>query len=311
MLYEFQVLTAVDIDSFLGDYDNRLHWIKQRGYVPTVSCRDLEDNMRLIILRLEGNQAEGVFRNEDIVYIFKHQIAEILAEHIVKDWVGKLLWREIMRTCRHLPDHDRSNVHQRAMDFLKKCHDNESLNLLLNFSRKNRIAHRLFDYISTSLTVNVEGFINFCMQDYLTELKFAVEVALEELRNQKEYNDFVNLLRYFVDTQAPKIYEVNLMMSNDGMFYLWDGQGVKIEESYIDYYLDEMLMDEINLDDVLISILITIAPRKIVLHNIAGIDSESVAMIKNVFKEKISECHGCERCYQYQLENDCEGRRKP
>ncbi|MGS0764811.1 sporulation protein YtxC [Syntrophomonas curvata] len=310
MLYEFQVLTAADIDSFLGDYDNRLHWIKQRGYIPTASCQDMDDDMRLIILRLEGNQAEGVFRNEDIVYIFKHQIAEILAEHIVKDWGGKLLWREIMRTCRHLPAQERNNVHQRAMDFLKKCHDNESLNLLLNFSRKNRIAHRLFDYISNNITVNVEGFINFCMQDYLTELKFAVEVALEELRNQKEYNDFVNLLRYFVDTQAPKIYEVNLMMSGNGMFYLWDGQGIKIEENYINYYLDEMLMDEINLDDVLISILITIAPRKIVLHNVAKVDSEPVAMIKSVFKEKISECHGCERCCQYQLENDCEGRHK-
>jgi putative sporulation protein YtxC len=95
---------------------------------------------------------------------------------------------------------ERVSVHQRAADFLKKCHDNESLNLLMSFSRKNRITHRLLDYISTNLTVNVEGFINFCMQDYLTELKFAVEVALEELRNQKEYNDFVNLLRYFVDS---------------------------------------------------------------------------------------------------------------
>lgn len=305
MLYEFQVLTAVDIDSFLDDYDSRLHWIKQRGYVPSVSCKDLEDNLRLVILRLEGNQTGDLFRSEDIVYIFKHQIAEILAEHVVKDWETKLLWREIMRTCHHLPIDERNNVYQRASGFLRKCHDNESLNLLMNFSRKNRIAHRLLDYINSNGSINIEGFINFCMQDYLTELKFAVEVALEELRNQKEYNDFVNLLRYFVDTQAPKIYEVNLMMNGNGMFYLWDGQGIKIEDNYINYYLDEMLMEEINLDDVLISILITIAPRKIVLHNVAEVSSESVEMIRSVFKEKISECKGCERCYQYQLEEDC------
>lgn len=310
MLYEFQIVTMVDIDSFRSDYENRLRWIKQRGYDPSVCCEEIEDNVNRIILRLEGNQVGGVFRNEDIIYIFKHQIAEILAEHIVKDWEARLLWKEILRSCRHLPLADRNNIHERATDFLKKCHENESLNLLVNFSRKNRIAHRLFDYINNSLTVNVEGFIKFCMQDYLTELKFAVEVAVEELRSQKEYNDFVNLLRYFVDTQAPKIYEVNLMMGGNGIFYLWDGQGLKIEENYINYYLDEMLLDEINLDDVLISILITIAPRKIVLHNVNGIDTEPVKMIKNVFKEKITECPGCERCYQYHRENDYKGHHK-
>jgi len=310
MLYEFQVVTDINVDTLLCNYNDRLHWIKQRGYNPTLSCKELEGNINLIILRLEGNQVGGVFRNEDVIHIFKHQISEILAEHIVTDWEDKLLHREIMRSCRHLPVEERNSVHQRAAEFLKKCHDNESLNLLMNFSRKNRITHRLMDYISTNRTVNVEGFINFCMQDYLTELKFAVEVAIEELRNQKEYNDFVNLLRYFVDTQAPKIYEVNLMMGANGIFYLWDGQGIKIEENYINYYLDEMLMDEINLDDVLISILITIAPRKIILHNVANLNSEPVEMIKSVFKEKISHCSGCERCYQYSTEKDCKGNHK-
>ena len=299
MLYEFQVLTDINTDSLLGDYYNRLRWIKQRGYIPSLSCKELEGNVKLVILRLEGDQSNGVFRNEDIIYIFKHQISEILAEHIVNDWEDKLLRKEIMRSCRHLSLEERDSVHQRAAEFLKKCHDSESLNLLMNFSRKNRITHRLLDYINNNLTVNVEGFINFCMQDYLTELKFAVEVALEELRNQKEYNEFINLLRYFVDTQAPKIYEVNLMVGANGIFYLWDGKGIKIEENYINYYLDEMLLDEINLDDVLISILITIAPRKIVLHNVANLNNEPVEIIKSVFREKISECPGCERCYQY------------
>jgi len=304
MLYEFEIITAVDIDSFLGDYENRLRWIKQRGYEPSYSYENLGDNNRIICLRLEGNHGDGVFRNEDIVYIFKHHIAEILAEHVVKDWESKLLWKEVLRTCRHLSVNERNNVFQRASGFLRQCHDNESLNLLMNYSRKNRITHRLFEYIDNNDKINIEGFINFCLQDYLTELKFAVELALEELRNQKEYNDFVNLLRYFVDTQAPKTYEVNLMMNPNGMFSLWDGQGMKIEDSYINYYLDEMLMDEISLDDVLISILITIAPRRIVLHNVGKINSEPIEMIKSVFKEKISECKGCERCYHYKLEED-------
>ena len=84
--------------------------------------------------------------------------------------------------------------------------------------------------IRDSPLIVVEGFINFCLQDYLTEIRFAVELAVEERKNEKEYNDFVTLLRYFVDTQVPKINEVNIMMDENGLFNMWDGSGIKIEE---------------------------------------------------------------------------------
>ena len=149
----------------------------------------------------------------------------------------------------------------------------------------------------------VEGFVNFCIKEYCREIRFAVELAREELRNEKEYNDFVNLLRYFVDTQIPKLFEINLMMYDTGSFYLWDGEGVEIEENYLNYYFEDMYLDEINLDDVLISILITLAPRRIVLHSIEALPaSESVEMIKRVFSEKISICNGCERCQKVKSE---------
>ena len=167
------------------------------------------------------------------------------------------------------------------------------------------MAHRILEHINTSNLIVIEGFINFCLKDYLNEIRFAVDLAVEELRNEKEYNEFVKLLRYFVDTQVPKSYEVNLMMTGKGVFYLWDAQGSSIEEKYINYYLDDMLLDEINLDDILISILITIAPRRIVLHNVHDyINNEAVDVIRNVFQKKISICSGCERCQSYLLEKD-------
>jgi putative sporulation protein YtxC len=112
----------------------------------------------------------------------------------------------------------------------------------------------------------VEGFINFCLPDYLKEIRFAIDLAYEELRNEKEYNEFIKLLRYFVDSQPAKTNEVNLLMENEG-FCLWDGKGIKIEEDFLSSYLDDILLDDINLDDILISILITIAPRRIIIHD--------------------------------------------
>lgn len=301
MKYEFHIITANENFYFLKEFENRLRWIRQRGYSLYVET-ELYENQKILncTLKIQGTNNDSIFRNEDIVYIFKHQMSEVLAEHIINDWESKLLWKEISRSCRAITLDDKQIIYNKSSDFLKKCHSNESLNLLMNFGRKNRIAHRLMEHINNHQRLMVEGFINFCLQDYLTEIRFAVEVAAEELKNEKEYTEFVNLLRYFVDTQAPKVYEVNLFMDKNSIFYLWDGDGVKIEENYMNYYLDDMMLEEINLDDVLISILITIAPRKIILHNTASLGrNESVEMIKKVFQEKIIECSGCERCYQY------------
>lgn len=305
MFYEYQVATTQDSNYIVNEFRNRLKWLQQKGYSLNIDA--LENNQLYLIykLKLQGINPDNVFREEDILYIFKHQMSEVLAEHIIKDWEKKLLWKEIMRSCKGYTSEEKRVIFEKSEEFLKRCNENESLNLLMNYSRKNKMAHKILEHINTSNLIVIEGFINFCLQDYLTEIRFAVDLAIEELRNEKEYNEFVKLLRYFVDTQVPKSYEVNLLMDGKGIFYLWDAHGSTIEEKYMNYYLDDMLLEEINLDDILISILITIAPRRIVLHNVLDyINNEAVDIIRNVFQEKIKVCTGCERCQSYLLEKD-------
>ena len=299
MIYDLKITTASGT-RFNEMISQRFRWIREQDYSVTAQVLNyLPDDMEAYEIHLQGNRNDQVFRNEDIVYIFKHQLAEMIAEHILGEWEGRLINREIRRSCRGLAAEERQIVYNKAAQFLRRCNDNESLNLLMNYGRKNRIAHRILDYIHSNPLIVVEGFINFCLQDYLTEIRFAVELAVEERKNEKEYNDFVTLLRYFVDTQVPKINEVNIMMDENGLFNMWDGSGIKIEENYMSYFLDDMLLNEINFDDVLISILITIAPRRIILHNALNLGSEPVETIKKVFKEKIQVCSGCERCHKH------------
>lgn len=300
MTYEIQIITAEDnnYEPFLSDLNQRLQWITQRGYLFSVVTSGIEESRSIVVkVKLQGGNESGVFRDEDIVYIFKHQLAEILAEHIINKWEAEFLWREILRNCRGSSNEERQQVFEKSTSLMRKCHDNESLNLIMNYGRKNRIAHRLFDFMNDNHQIVVEGFVTFYLRDYINEMKFSVELACEEMKTQKEYNDFVNLLRYFVDTQISRIREVNLMPGEAGFFRLWDGEGNQIDEQFMNYYLDDMLMEEISLDDVLVSILITIAPQCIILHNSSNLpNSESVQMIRKVFQERISECMGCERC---------------
>lgn len=298
MVYELQIITVADKEAFVTDFSRKFSWLRQRGCSLSVRSCSLHgsDSVRFDIL-LQGKVCSPHFREEDYIYIFRYQLAEFLAEHIISDWEYHLAWKEINKSKRGILSNDRPVIMDKATKFLKHCHTSESLNLLMNYGRKNKISHRLFDYLFNHRLLVVEGFIRFCMPDFLTDIKFAVDLACEELRNEKEYNEFVKLLRYFVDTQPPMMLEVNIMTVEGNGFVLWDGNGIRIEEKQIKYYMEDIARGEISLDDVLVSILITVAPRRIILHNTdQQSDSDSVQMIKNVFDSRITVCGGCERC---------------
>ncbi len=302
MIYKLQITTAADCGFLLDELPHKFSWLKQHGYFLSIQRQMFDQNKNILFdLVLDGNTTAAHLKDEDIVYIFKHQISEFLAEHIVRDWEDKLAWKEVNKKGRHISPGDQTTIMDKAIEFLKRCNSNESLNLLMNYGRKNKIAHKILDYIYYHEYLVIEGFINFCMKDYLVEIKFAVDLAYEELKNEKEYNEFVKLLRYFVDTQPPTVLEVNIMMDNHGRFSLWDGNGIRLEQNHVNYYLDDIARGEITLDDMLVSILITIAPRRIILHNTGQEPrSESVKMIKTVFDKRIRECQGCEHCYKHQ-----------
>lgn len=302
MIYKLSIATAADYGFLQEELNKKFSWLKQHGYFLSIQSHIIQRDSSIIFdLMLHGSTTAAHLKDEDIVYIFKHQISEFLAEHIVRDWEDRLAWKEVSKKSRHIPPGDQITIYKKAIEFLKRCNSNESLNLLMNYGRKNKIAHKILDYIYYHDLLVMDGFINFCMKDYLVEIKFAVDLAYEELKNEKEYNEFVKLLRYFVDTQPPTVVEVNILMDKHGRFSLWDGNGTRLEPNHVNYYLDDIARGEITLDDMLVSILITIAPRRIVLHNVgAEPRNESVKMIKTVFEKRISECSGCERCFEHQ-----------
>jgi putative sporulation protein YtxC len=297
MIYEMQIATAAEDNILLREFSHRFSWLRERGYLLKVKRVAYENSNTLMIdLTLQGENNDIFMKDEDIIYIFKHQMSEFLAEHILRDWEERMVRREITKRTRHIALSDQEIILQKAIDILQRCNANESINLLFNYGRKNKISHKIMDYIYVNNKLVIEGLINFCLQDYLSELRFAVDMACEELNSEKEYNDFIKLLRYFVDSQMPRVCEVNLLMDKSGLFSLWDDKGVSIDEKFLNYYSNEILYNDVSLDDILVSILITISPRRIILHNAEQENSEPVKVIRQVFAERIRDCSGCERC---------------
>ncbi len=160
-----------------------------------------------------------------------------------------------------------------------------------------RLARRIGDYLTQHRAVNLDGFVTFRLKDYVMDLEHDVDAAVDEFLIDREYREFVRLLRYFVEVQTPKLPEVHVMVQADGRFELRDHLMQPLpDEVSVDFRLESQGA-EINLEDVLVSSLITLAPREVTVHgDDAAQDLPSVRTAKQVFGQRMHYCSGCRAC---------------
>lgn len=177
----------------------------------------------------------------------------------------------------------------------------EDKNGLLRRKIKSFVFKNLMSYIKFNAYVDLEGFIQFRLNEFRKEIENKIDRAIGDYLMEKEYNEFIKLLKYFVDIQDAKIDEINIFMDMDGKYSLYDDKGMFIDDEYLEEIAKEMTDKDVGYDDVLISSLITLAPKKIILHpSYNMMNKEIVNTISKVFCNKIKICQGCKNCIKVQ-----------
>ncbi|KYH35502.1 YtxC-like family protein [Clostridium tepidiprofundi DSM 19306] len=169
--------------------------------------------------------------------------------------------------------------------------------MIYYINRKNEILSKIIDCIKENEIININGFLTFRIKEFKYEIYSVVDKVIEEYMMKKEYDEFVKLLRYFVDIQESKIDEVNIIINGDGSYDITDKKGDNIFE-LMTYGLKESNFTGIaNIEDVIISGLITNAPKRVIIHGAERCrNKEMIETIKNVFLDRLAFCDGCELC---------------
>lgn len=147
--------------------------------------------------------------------------------------------------------------------------------------RKSLIEEQTRNYLKENNFIIIDGFVNFRLEEYKNELKNLCLDAAEELYAMREYDEFMNMLRFFVSVQAPKEPLVHLIKT-EGMIRIHNKRLRDITK----VYCENSLFDEegFSQEDIILSALITIAPRKIIIHD--SQDKERIYdTISNVFSQ--------------------------
>lgn len=234
-----------------------------------------------------GDQDIKAAHEQILRYYLANIITDLLMNGITKEFMNRL----VKNKYHHLNSADLKAIVQNAYSHLNNLHEAGDISKTL--FRHNQILGLVNEYLNSNSQLFLEGFLRFRLKNYFRELKEAVERAVENYVVEQEYHEFIRLLRYFVEMQEPKIEEVHILIRDKQSFYILDEDKKPINPDQLKGILIELNPD-IDYEDLLLSALITVAPRRLILHVVTPI--EVIETIANVFQKRATFCSGCSLC---------------
>lgn len=283
--------TAASIEEIRQRLDDEFRFLQEEGVSISVGQKS---RGRFTFLDCSINAVSGSPSHAEA--LVRHYVANALSDVIVEQWEQDLIRKIIRGTYNYFTKEEQELIADYTGKTLKTL-GSVADGQLYKVSRKSQILHRLRDFLDGSDELVLEGFVTFRLRDYVEELEDAVDRAVDDFLMEREYREFVRLLKYFVDVQEPRIDHVHVLIKPGGTFRLQDDTGSAIRSEYLEEFVVEMVESEINYEDLLISALITLAPRSLTLHGHLSQDwNEGIETIKSVFTERVTLCQGCPTC---------------
>lgn len=158
-------------------------------------------------------------------------------------------------------------------------------------NRINDIMKKIKECIEDNPEINISGFLVFRTKEIREELEEVIDKIVDRYMVEKEYNEFIKLLKYFVDIQESKINLVNLYVKPKGGYTLKDEEGNDLLNMFLSELTECKIGVDANLEDVIISGLITSVPKKIIIYDkdICS-NKEFLDTIIKVFGERVTMC---------------------
>ncbi len=171
----------------------------------------------------------------------------------------------------------------------------------LKYRREEIWAHAL-PYIQECKSMVLDGFVTFRLETYQHTLEELVDTAVNEYVIEKEYTEFIHLLKIYIDSKEPISSLVHLVYTN--------GESILLNEEKNIISLDDSIFHAKYLSDISFSsndyalnALLTLLPKKIEIHLI-GYEDEFIHTLKQIFGNRIFLCTDCNICRTYRVLNN-------
>ena len=172
-------------------------------------------------------------------------------------------------------------------------------------NRKNILWCKVLKYISSHKSMLLEGFITFRIKDYIDILDNAVDFSVSQFVINREYTEFIDLLKIYINSHQINCNLVHLVYVNNESLLLDEEKNII---SLTKNNLDTKFLSDITFssNDYALNSLLTLLPKKIIIHLINPED-DFINTIKSIFGDRVTICTNCNICKTYRLLNNEQG----
>lgn len=173
----------------------------------------------------------------------------------------------------------------------------ETLNYEDSLNRFELLQTAFFKYLNENKSINLYGFINFRLSNYLKYLDSIIDICVNKFIIDKEYLEFVNLLKAYVFTSSVTTEEVHLIYKEKESILLdKDKNLIPVNSSAFNaHYLSDITFSS---NDYALNSLLTLLPKKLYIHLLCNED-EFINTLKLIFDTRVHICQDCDICNLY------------
>lgn len=236
-------------------------------------------NDEFFIFNIDKHKIDNSKLFSSIVNLTQRIINLLYMEEIIRDKVSYML-----------NDFSRNDVERIGDTVLDLLLDEEYFS-----NDKKMINDELRDYLLENDTLYLDGYIKFRAKSFNILVDKIIEKIATDLEMESEYEEFIHMLQYYLDTQMPKFNSINVIIKNDN-FYLLDDNGNEVPTDMFDSIFDEYKAEDISKADMLVTSLVILSPDKVVMHLKNDNERELMQMLKKIFGNRLSFCYSCSIC---------------
>ncbi|MEZ0536835.1 sporulation protein YtxC [Caldicellulosiruptoraceae bacterium PP1] len=229
----------------------------------------------------------------------KYCIASAICSLIV-DWTKeRFIQKTIEENYYFLDDIEKQKIKELSISKFNQLIDNQSFSKI-----KYTIIKKILEFLDNNYQLNFEGFITFRLKEYTKEVINLIDYSANNYFLEREYYEFINLLKYFLNIQDSKEDLVHIVPLNNRYAILNQQYNEVQDEVY--NLLQKNFKLNLTTEDILISRIISISPKKVIFHSIDNNPkhTEIINLVKLIFEERLSVCYGCEICKNMEKQNE-------
>ncbi|MFR0822938.1 MAG: putative sporulation protein YtxC [Clostridia bacterium] len=227
---------------------------------------------------------------------FYNTLADIITDSVLLFFEPILFNRILTYNYFYFDDFEYKLIEKNCYDFILSNEDEK-----LNY-RREEVWTPVLKYLLENKSMILDGFVTFRLEEYHDTLDYIVDEAVNRYIIEKEYTEFINLLKMYIDSKESQTNLVHLIYTNGESILLDEKKNVI---SLNDYIFNAQYLSDITFssNDYALNTLLTLLPQKIEIHLI-GYEDEFIHTLKLIFGTKIFICTDCNICRTYKVLNN-------